>query len=575
MKHLIDCALGREKCDLVVKNVKVFNVFTGETETGSVGVADGKIVGIGDYEGKETYDGGGRYLLPSFFESHIHVESSMLSPEAFTALAVPHGTGTVVADPHEIVNVCGIGGAEYIKEALGRVTKDGAPVLDVLMQLPSCVPATPFETSGARIDGRETEEELGRDLFSGLGEMMNFPGVLGCDGDVLRKLEAAKKEGKIVDGHAPALTGAALGAYLCAGIKTDHECLTAEEFREKAARGMYVMIRVGSSTESVSEGVAAVDGYNFRSFLLCSDDKHAEDLSRGHINGALARLVKAGLPARYAIPMATINPATCYHVRDLGAIAPGYFADMVLIDDLVDFSVHCVWKRGVKVAEGGKPLFESASRYLPAAVQNTVHVKDVCPSDFKIVTKGGKIRAIGMTPRSLYTSEVLCDVPQGELCVKGSDLLKLAVVERHFATGRIGLGLVKGFGFKGGAIGITVAHDSHNLIVIGDDDGAMARVVALLKEAGGGMALVSSEREEVFALDIAGLMSSAPAEEVGRRVGEMEGYARGMGAKEGFDPFMSLAFLALPVIPKLKLTDKGLYDCEKGRFVPLEETEND
>ncbi len=566
--------MGREKCDLVIKNVNIFNVFTGETALGAVGIADGRIVGFGNLAGKREYDGGGKYLLPSFLDAHIHIESSLLSPEAFAVLAVRNGTGTVIADPHEIVNVCGVAGAEYLWEALGRLSVDGVQPLGIKMQLPSCVPATPFETSGAAINGRETEAELSRELFHGLGEMMNFPGVLQADEDVLRKLQAAEKYGKIVDGHAPALTGNALDAYLSAGVRTDHECLTAEEFREKTEKGMYVQIRVGSSTNSVEEGVKAVTCMNFRRFLVCSDDKHAEDLEKGHINGALARLVHAGLPAKFAVPMSTLNVAECYHVQDVGAIAPHYFADMVLVNDLENFEVAAVWKRGMLVAENGRTIFSAAQRYLPDAVKNTVHVKDVSPEDFKIVTRGGKLRAIEMTPQSLYTAETFFDAAAGELWVKGTEFLKLAVVERHFATGRIGLGVVKGFGLRGGAIGVTVAHDSHNLIVMGDDDGAMARVVSLLKEAGGGMALVFDGGEEVFPLDIAGLMSSAPYEEVVGRTSAMRRRAYGMGVKEGFDPFMSLAFLALPVIPALKLTDKGLFDLGKGAFVPLEEMQN-
>ena len=349
--------------------------------------------------------------------------------------------------------------------------------------------------------------------------------------------------------------------------------LTADEFTEKVEKGMYAQIRIGSSTNSVEEGVKAVTAMNFRRFVVCSDDKHAEDLEKGHINAALARLVRAGLPAKFAIPMSTINVAECYHVEGVGAIAPNFDADMVLAKDLETFEISAVWKRGVLVAEHGKALFDGTKRYLPAAVKDTVRVKDVTKEDFKIVT-GGTVRAIQMTPQSLFTDEKICSVKAGELDVKGTELLKLAVVERHFASGRMGLGLVSGYGLRGGAIGITVAHDSHNLIVMGDDDGAMARVVALLKDAGGGMALVSEEGEEVFPLDIAGLMSSAPHEEVVERTAKIRARAFRMGVKEGFDPFMSLAFLALPVIPKLKLTDRGLFDLEKGAFVPLDVGKN-
>ncbi len=574
MKHLIDCAMKREKADLVIGNLKIFNVFTGKIEAGELAIADGRIVGVGNgYEGKAFYDGKGRIALPSFIDAHIHIESSMLSPEAWASLAVPRGTGGIVADPHEIVNVCGIAGAEYMKEAFSRLSKDGVCPLDVYLQLPSCVPATPFETSGAAIDGRETEREIGRELFFGLGEMMNFPAVLAGDGDVLMKIGAAHDAGKPVDGHAPGLTGDAFNAYRCAGVLTDHESLTAEECRDKVARGMYVQIRCGSSVNNLADAAKAVDGFNFRRFILCSDDKNAKDLStRGHIDDALRRLVSAGLPAEYAVTLATLNVAECYGLKDLGALAPRYFADLVLVDDLTDFRVRAVFKRGVLVAEEGRPLFGTDARYLPDAVKSTVRVKETGAERFRIVGHGGKFRVMEIAPYGLYTGEGFVPAPEGEFSVKGTDLCKLAVVERHFATGNVGLGLVRGYGFKGGAIGISVAHDSHNLVILGDDDEAMAKAVRLLERAGGGMTLAASGGEEdVFALDIAGLMSSAPVEEVVRRTGEIQERARKMGVRECYEPFMTLVFLSLAVIPKLKLTDRGLFDLEKYAHVPLEE----
>ncbi len=569
--------MKREKSDLVIKNARVFNVFTGETEEGEIAVADGRIVAIGrGYEGKREYDAAGRFALPGLIDAHIHVESSMLSPEAFAALAVPHGTSAIVADPHEIVNVCGVEGAEYVKEAFSRLSAGGTEPLEVFLQLPSCVPATPFETSGAALDGRETERELSKELFFGLGEMMNFPAVLSGEEDVLRKIGAANGLSKPVDGHAPGLGGESLCAYRASGVLTDHESLTAEECREKVARGMYVQIRCGSSVNNIADAPKAVDPFNFRRFILCSDDKNAKDLSsRGHLDDALRRLVAAGLPARYAIAAATLNIADCYHLPDRGALAPRYFADVVLVDDLVHFNVSAVFKRGTLVAENGKALFDTEKRYLPAAVKSTVKVKKVSPEDFRIEGHGGRFRALEVQPYGLYTGEVFFPAPKGDFADMGSDFCKLAVVERHFATGNIGLGLVKGYGFHGGAIGISVAHDSHNLVVLGDDDKAMARVVSLLEEAGGGMALVSKEEEDAFPLDIAGLMSSAPAEEVVRRTGEIAEKARKMGVKECYEPFMTLVFLSLAVIPKLKLTDRGLFDLEKYSFVPLEERRSD
>lgn len=573
MKHLIDCAMKCEKCDLVIKNARIFNVFTGETEDGDVGVCGGRIVGVGKgYEGLKEYNAGGKTLLPGFIDSHIHVESSMLSPEAWAGLCSPRGTTAIVADPHEIVNVCGVEGAEYIKEAFARLKMGDICPIDVYLQLPSCVPATPFETSGACLDGRETERELARELFFGLGEMMNFPAVINGDGDVLKKLGAAERLKKPVDGHAPNVTGESLCAYRCAGVLTDHESLTAEECREKIARGMYVQLRCGSSTALIADAKDAVDDYNFRRFLLCSDDKNAADLSsRGHIDDALRILVAAGIPAKYAVLMATLNVATCYSLKDVGAIAPRYFADLVLVGDMEEFRVSAVFKRGVLVAENGAACFESAERYLPSAVRGTVKIRPVKPADFRIEGHGGQFRAMRISPHGLYTEEVFHPAPAGALNVKGTALTKLAVVERHFATGNIGLGLVDGYGFHGGALGISVAHDSHNLVVLGDDDEAMARVVGLLEKAGGGMALVDADGEEVFPLDIAGLMSSAPAEEVVARTSAIQERARAMGVKEGYSPFMTLAFLSLPVIPKLKLTDRGLVDLGKFSFVPLEE----
>ncbi len=573
MKRLIDCAMKREKSDLVINNARIFNVFTGKIERGEIAVAEGRIVAIGrGYRGKEIFDAQNKIILPAFLDSHIHVESSMLSPEAFASLAVPHGTTGIVADPHELVNVCGVAGAEYVKEAFSRLQYRNVSPLDVYLQLPSCVPATPFETSGATISGKETENELSRELFFGLGEMMNFPAVLAADNDVLTKLEGAEKLGKPVDGHAPDLSGKEFCAYRCAGILTDHESLTAKECREKVARGMFVQIRCGSSVNNIADAPKAVDGFNFRRYVLCSDDKNAHDLStRGHIDDALRRLVQAGVPAKYAVCMATINIADCYRIPDVGAVAPRYFADLVLVDDLVNFTVSAVFKRGVLVAENGKPLFPYEERYLPDAVKNTVHIKPVTAETFRIVGHGGKFRAMEIAPYGLYTSETFVPAPNGELNCKGTDLNKLAVVERHFATGNVGLGLVKGYGFHGGAIGISVAHDSHNLVVLGDDDEKMKRVVELLSTAGGGMALVSEEREDVFPLDIAGLMSSSSPEEVVSRTGELTARARKMGVKDHYEPFMTLAFLSLAVIPELKVLDRGLFNLKKFSFVPLEE----
>ena len=571
MKDLIDCAMKRAECDLVIRNARIFNVFTGETEEGEIGVKDGVIVGIGKgYKAAQSYDVQGKVLLPGFIDSHIHVESTMLTPEEFARLVVPHGTSAIVADPHELVNVCGVEGAEYVSEAFSRIRMGEISPLDVYLQLPSCVPATPFETSGSRLDATATEEELEKPEFFGLGEMMNYVGVIAGDEETLGKLEAAKRLKKVADGHAPGVVGDALNAYLCAGVADDHESLSADEIKEKIARGMYVQIRCGSSANNAAVCAPLMTAENSSRFLLCSDDKHAPDLMEcGHIDDALRQMVALGVKPLWAIRAATKNIAQCYHMRGHGALAPGYIADMVAVDDVKNFRVRAVWKRGVLVAENSKPLF-SAGRYLPDAVHDTVHVSKVDADSFRICLKEKKARAMYVLPNELITQEEMIPVTQADgdivLC---EDLCKLAVVERHFASGNIGLALVKGYGFHGGAMGISVAHDSHNLVVLGDDNAAMARVVELLKKAGGGMALVGNGAEEVFPLDVAGLMSSASAEDVASKTAHISALARSMGVKEGYDPFMTLAFLALPVIPHLKLTDKGLFDVDAFKFTTL------
>lgn len=552
--------MKRKPCDLVIANATVFNVFTGTLKRGDIAVKDGKIVGIGSgYEAKTVIDAEGLIALPGLIDGHIHVESTMLSPEEFTRCALVRGTTGIVADPHEITNVCGVKGAEYMSEAFRRIG-----LIDVYLQLPSCVPATGFETSGAVLDGERTANEIGRELFHGLGEMMNFPAVMAGEEDCLKKLAAARAVGKVIDGHAPALTGDGLNAYACAGIATDHEAVSAEDCLAEVERGMYCQIRNGSSAQNLPENCRAIDGYNYRRFLLCSDDKTAYDLSVcGHMDDALRKMVKEGVPAERAVAAATLNIAECYRLAGKGAIAPSYDADIVLVDDLVGFRVRKVIKNGKLVAEDGKLPVPIGEKYLPDDVLNTVKVKPVCESDFFMPSRTGKVLAMRMLPYSLVTEKERVEVPCGEdICVKGSDLLKLAVVERHFATGNIGKALVKGYGLKGGAIGISVAHDSHNLVVLGDNNADMVRIVRLLTACGGGMALVSGKAEEVFPLEIGGLMSKASAEEVIAKTRSIAQKAKEMGVNDGYEPFMSLAFLSLGVIPKLKLTDRGLFDVE-------------
>ncbi|MDE6104429.1 MAG: adenine deaminase [Clostridia bacterium] len=568
LEKFISAAARKTKADLVLKNATYLDVFQQRLLKGDIAIVGDRIVGTGEYEGEREIDCSKLTVLPSYIDGHVHIESSQLSPEEFASLIVPRGTTTIIADPHEITNVCGMAGCEYIAEASKSIP------LDVKLQLPSCVPATPFETSGAILGGKDVEKNIKNDYIFGLGEFMNYPGVIGCDSDVLKKLEAAHTHGKIIDGHAPATSGYALNAYLCGGISTDHECVTKDEIDEKISKGMYVHIRHGSSTQNLGNA-KYVNAKNMRRFILCTDDRHAADLKeKGHLDDALRRLVKDGLDPVVAVTMATLNCAECYGLKWKGGIAPFWFADLVVVDNLKNFNAKYVIKDGKLVAEDGKALFDTSKRYLPKSVLNTVHVKTLTADDFKLKINSSKAKAMTILPGGVVTGCEVVDVNNvnGDVEVKGTDLLKLAVVERHKMTGNIGRALFKGYGFKGGAMGITIAHDSHNIILLGDDNAAMAKAANTLKEIGGGMVLVNSETGEVssLTLDIAGLMSSRDAESLQSDSRALIEKAHAMGVKREYEAFMSLAFLSLAVIPKVKITDKGLFDVEKFSFTDIE-----
>lgn len=566
LKRAADAAAGRKRAEVVFKNARYLDVFSAELRTGDIAVCGGKIVGIGSYEGEREYDFCGKVALPGLIDAHVHIESTQLSPEEFASLAVPHGTTLVVADPHEIVNVCGLDGADYIRLAAERTP------LEVKLMLPSCVPATPFETSGASLGAADTARALKGGNFFGLGEMMNYAAVAAGDGEVLSKLLAAKLENKPIDGHAPGMGGAALNAYCVCGAHTDHECATAAEAEEKLARGMYILLREGSASHDLYNLAPAVTRLNFRRFAMCTDDRHAEDLAEeGHMDHVLRTAVGCGIPPEVAAIMCTLNAAECYGLKNKGAIAPGYDADIAFFDDLKNFNCAAVFKGGKLVAEGGRALF-SGRLPLPAAVKNTVKVAPVSADDFTIKLKGARARVIGLKAGSLVTDSLIADVPSanGDVCLKGTGLCRLAVVERHFASGRVGLGLVKGYGITGGAAATSVSHDSHNIIVVGDNRDDMAAAVNELKKIGGGMALVRGGEALSVPLDIAGLMSSAPAGEHVARLKGLYSAARAAGVSEGIDPFMTLSFLALAVIPKLCLTDRGLFDVAAFCFTDID-----
>ena len=566
MKRAADIAAGRIKADVVLKNARYLDVFNARLCEGDIALCGGLIAGIGSYEGEKEYDFSGKVVLPGLIDSHMHIESTQLSPEEFASLAVPRGTTLVIADPHEIVNVCGLAGADYMSRAAARTP------LDVRLMLPSCVPATPFETSGAVVDSKEITKAFRGKRFFGLGEMMNYPAVAAGDEEVLAKIYAAHSTGRITDGHAPEMSGKALNSYIVSGVRTDHECATAAEAEEKVSRGMYVLLREGSASHDLKNLLPAVNERNCRRFALCTDDRHADGLAaEGHIDHVLRMAVKYGLKGELAAVMCTLNAAECYGLKGKGAIAPGYDADLAVFDDVQNFNCVAVFKDGRLVAENGKPLFSGRLR-LPAAVKNTVKVAPVSADTFTIKLNGTRARVIGLQEGTLVTKNLVEEVTSrnGDVVLEGTDLLRLAVVERHFASGRAGLGLVKGYGLKNGAAATTVSHDSHNIIVVGDDKQAMADAVEELKRIGGGMTLVHGGKIMSVPLDIAGLMSSAPAEKHVRLSAELYKAAYEAGVNRGIEAFMTLSFLALAVIPELRLTDRGLFDVNDFGFTPID-----
>jgi adenine deaminase len=568
MKKIIDAAAGRIKPDKVLKGGNVVNVFSGKIIKADVAIAGDKIVGIGDYDGLENIDVSGKYIIPGLIDTHLHIESTMLTPAEFCKVVVPYGTTTIIADPHEIANVLGFEGVKYMIEQ----TK-GLPI-NAHFMLPSCVPATFFENAGAIIDSKQIKQYISDPDIFGLGEFMNFVGVYLGDEECLAKIEAATQAGKITDGHAPELSGKDLNAYAAAGIKTEHECTTVDDMLRKIDSGFYVQLRQGSATRNVETLVKGVTPQNMRRCIFCTDDRHIDSLLyEGHLNYNLKVAVEHGLDPVSAVTIATLNAAECYGLKGYGAVAPRYIADIVVMSDLKDFVADMVFFKGELVARGGKPLFEVKVKP-DERVLNTVKVGDVKPSDFEIYSNSDKVHAIDLIPANVVTKKAVVQVkrnPDNSIDIKGTDLLKLAVIERHKNTGNIGKCLIKNYGLKNGAIAQTIAHDSHNIIVLGDNNEDMALAVNSLKELGGGLIVVS--RGKVLGslkLEVAGLMTARPIEEVNQEFQKMVEIAHSLNVSKEVEPFMTLSFLALPVIPSLKLTDKGLFDVDKFEFVTLE-----
>lgn len=573
LKEIIDVASGRVAADLAIKNGKIVDVFNKEIFEGTILIKNGKFVGFGgdDFpKAKKEIDAEGHTIVPGLIDSHVHIESSHLSPGEFARLVVPCGTTTVIADPHEICNVCGVDGLDYLLKA-----SEGLP-LSVYLMFPSCVPATPFENAGAILTAKEIQSRIDNPRVHGLGELMNYPGVEAADDGILDKIMVARNAGKVIDGHSPGITGSTLDSYSASGVLTDHECDTAKELKERIRRGMYVLLREGSACHNVLNLLKGVTNQNNKYCLFCTDDRQPKSiLEEGHIDNNIRISIGAGLDPLTAVCMATINAATCYRLYDRGAIAPGYRADFVLVDDLKSFNVKSVYTAGKCVAENGKYLFANP-KIAPEKVSGKMNIKDFNLDKLKLALKSNKVRAIEIIPGGVVTGEKVITVERDDnnlwIYNPKQDIVKLAVVERHKGTGNVGVALLANYGLKNGAVAISIAHDSHNVMVAGDNDSDMIVAVKELERLGGGIALVQNGKIlDSFCLEIAGLMTDLSGEEVDKRLTELHDIAqKKLSINKDIDPIMTLCFMALPVIPDLKLTDLGLFDVRKFSFVPNE-----
>jgi adenine deaminase len=565
LDEIIKAAHGEKPVDLLLSNARIINVFAGEVVTGAIAISDGRIVGFGPYEAKHVVDLNGRYVAPGFIDGHVHIESSMASISEFARAVVVRGTTTVAADPHEIANVLGSSGIEYMLQSAEQQP------MNIYFTLPSCVPATAMETAGARLTAEDLRPFLNNERIIALAEMMNFPGVIYRDPDVLAKISAAREKKKPIDGHAPGLNGPDLYAYISAGIQSDHECTTAQEAIEKLRAGMYIMVRQGTCAKNLQALLPAVNAKTARRMMWCSDDRHPHDLiAEGHIDSIVVEAIQSGLDPILAIQMATLNPAEYFKLDHLGALAPGKQADLVVFSDLNKPLIEAAYCRGILTAENGE--ISSNVRLPPAAaIAPSMHV-DLGKIDFAISVDGNKVRVIEIVPEQVITHQLIEAVAvKNNQAVSDptKDLLKMAVVERHRSTGNIGKGFVKGFGLKHGALASSVAHDSHNIIVVGATDEDMRAALEAVVEMGGGLAAVSDAKLLAgLALPIAGLMSLEPVRTVRDQLESLIEIAHDMGTPLK-DPFMTLSFMALPVIPELKLTDMGLIDVNKFEVVPL------
>ena len=557
-QRLIAVAAGREKADLVLKNAKYLNVFSNEFLCGDIAVANGLIAGVGKYDGKTEIDVSGKLVLPGFIDAHIHLESSMVTPAEFAKAVVAHGTTTVITDPHEITNVMGIDGVEYMIQASQNLP------IDVHFMMPSCVPATEIDESGAELDCKDIDLYLDNKKVLGLAEMMNYVGVINGDKNVLSKIVTSQAHHKKIDGHAPELSGNDLNAYIAAGVYSDHECSTFENAIEKLRKGQFIMIREGTAAHNLKALMPLLTQQYYSRCMFATDDKHPSDLLYGgHIDYIVKQALKNGADPIVALKTATHHAARYFLLNNKGAIASGYLADIVVVDNLEDFNVETVFKRGKLVFDGEVKDFSAPTvdEKLAEKCFDTFHLDSVTPSSFKVDGKLGLIGLVGgeLLTRNLGTADKI-DVE--------NDVLKIACIERHKGTNHIGVGYVKGYSLKSGAVATSVAHDSHNIITVGCNDDDIAVAVNAIKDSKGGIAVVENGKiKALLELPIAGLMSDEPLTTVNEKLENAKSSAYELGADKSIDPFMTLSFLSLPVIPSLRITTKGVFDAENWKML--------
>ena len=557
-QRIIAVAAGREKADLVLKNAKYLNVFSNEFLSGDIAVANGLIAGVGKYDGKTEIDVSGKLVLPGFIDAHIHLESSMVTPAEFAKAVVAHGTTTVITDPHEITNVMGIDGVEYMIQASQNLP------IDVHFMMPSCVPATEIDESGAELDCKDIDLYLDNKKVLGLAEMMNYVGVINGDKNVLSKIVTSQAHHKKIDGHAPELSGNDLNAYIAAGVYSDHECSTFENALEKLRKGQFIMIREGTAAHNLKALMPLLTQQYYSRCMFATDDKHPSDLLYGgHIDYIVKQALKNGADPIVALKTATHHAARYFLLNNKGAIASGYLADIVVVDNLEYFNVETVFKRGKLVFDGEVKDFSAPTvdEELAEKCFDTFHLDSVTPSSFKVDGKLGLIGLVGgeLLTRNLGTADKI-DVE--------NDILKIACIERHKGTNHIGVGYVKGYSLKSGAVATSVAHDSHNIITVGCNDDDIAVAVNAIKDSKGGIAVVENGKiKALLELPIAGLMSDEPLTTVNEKLENAKSSAYELGADKSIDPFMTLSFLSLPVIPSLRITTKGVFDAENWKML--------